>query len=282
MMISDLMPNLAEIADELCLLRGMNADNPQHASAENQFHTGSFTEVRPSMGSWISYGLGSENQNLPSFITIHPKGVRTYGSAFLPAIHQGTALTIPLDSKSSPIANLKNASISEAVQRKRLDLTRRMNERLVDDLHGDTSMEGMIQNMELAFRMQTETPSLVDVSKESEETLKMYGVGGKDTDKNARACLLARRLSESPQALQPDRPAGCRSRQRFETARNARRHARTMVWRIRSYALEPGLERYSTDRYARSRASATKLLRLDGRRRNQARVYLRRDRPHGL
>ena len=197
MMISDLMPNLAEIADELCLLRGMNADNPQHASAENQFHTGSFTEVRPSMGSWISYGLGSENQNLPSFITIHPKSVRTYGSAFLPAIHQGTALTIPLDSKTSPIANLKNASISDAVQRKRLDLTRRMNERLLDDLHGDTSMEGMIQNMELAFRMQTETPNLVDVSKESEETLKMYGVGGKDTDKNARACLLARRLSES-------------------------------------------------------------------------------------
>jgi hypothetical protein len=151
MMISDLMPNLAEIADEICLLRGMNADNPQHASAENQFHTGSFTEVRPSMGSWISYGLGSENQNLPSFITIHPKGVRTYGSAFLPAIHQGTALTIPLDSKTSPIANLKNASISEAVQRKRLDLTRRMNERLLDDLHGDTNMEGMIQNMELAF-----------------------------------------------------------------------------------------------------------------------------------
>ena len=197
MMISDLMPNLAEIADEICLLRGMNADNPQHASAENQFHTGSFTEVRPSMGSWISYGLGSENQNLPSFITIHPKGVRTYGSAFLPAIHQGTALTIPLDSKTSPIANLKNASISEAVQRKRLDLTRRMNERLLDDLHGDTNMEGMIQNMELAFRMQTETPTLVDVSKESEETLKMYGVGGKDTDKNARACLLARKLSES-------------------------------------------------------------------------------------
>jgi len=197
MMISDLMPNLAEIADELCLLRGMNADNPQHASAENQFHTGSFTEVRPSMGSWISYGLGSENQNLPSFITIHPKSVRTYGSAFLPAIHQGTALTIPLDSKTSPIANLKNASISDTVQRKRLDLTRRMNERLLDDLHGDTSMEGMIQNMELAFRMQTETPNLVDVSKESEETLKMYGVGGKDTDKNARACLLARRLSES-------------------------------------------------------------------------------------
>ena len=87
-MISDLMPQLASVADEICLLRGMNADNPQHASATNQFHTGMFTEVRPSMGSWISYGLGTENQNLPSFVSIHAPGLRTYGSRFLPAAHQ--------------------------------------------------------------------------------------------------------------------------------------------------------------------------------------------------
>ena len=197
MMISDLMPHLADIADDICLLRGMSADNPQHAGATSQFHTGSFTEVRPSMGAWLSYGLGTENRNLPSFVTIHPNNTRTYESAFLPAVHQGTALTVPLDSKTSPIDNLKNASASEAIQRKRLDLTRRMNERLVDELHGDASMEGMIQNMELAFRMQTTTPQLVDMSQENEATLKMYGVGGKDTDKNARACLLARKLSES-------------------------------------------------------------------------------------
>lgn len=197
MMISDLMPHLAEVADEICLLRGMNADNPQHVSATNQFHTGSFTEVRPSMGSWISYGLGSENQSLPSFITIHPNGVRTYGAGFLPAEHQGTALTVPLDSRTSPIENLKNLSASEAIQRRRLDMTRRMNQHLVEELRGDASMEGMIQNMELAFRMQTNTPQLVDMSKEDQATLNLYGVGGKETDKNARACLLARRLSES-------------------------------------------------------------------------------------
>ncbi len=197
MMISDLLPHLADIADDICLLRGMNADNPQHASATNQLHTGSFTEVRPSMGSWISYGLGTENLNLPSFITIHPNSVRTYGSAFLPAMHQGTALTVPLDSKMSPIDNLKNVSASTAVQRKRIDLTQRMNQQLLDELNGDANMEGMIQNMELAFRMQTDTPQLVDISNESETTLTMYGVGGKDTDKNARACLLARKLSES-------------------------------------------------------------------------------------
>lgn len=196
-MISDLMPHLADIADDICLLRGMSADNPQHASATNQFHTGSFTEVRPSMGAWISYGLGTENQNLPSFVTIHPNSVRTYGSAFLPAMHQGTALTVPLDSKTPPIDNLKNVSTTDAVQRKRMDMTQRMNRQLLDELNGDANMEGMIQNMELAFRMQTDTPQLVDMSKETEDTLRMYGVGRQDTDKNARACLLARKLSES-------------------------------------------------------------------------------------
>ena len=197
MMISDLMPHLATIADDICLLRGMSADNPQHAGATQQFHTGTFAEVRPSMGSWVSYGLGTENHNLPSFVTIHPQGLRTYDSAFLPAEHQGTSLTVPMDSKTLPIENLRNVSDNEATQRKRIDLIQRMNRRLVDNLHGDANMEGMIQNMELAFRMQTTTPAIVDISKESEATLKLYGVGGKDTNKFGRACLLARKLSES-------------------------------------------------------------------------------------
>jgi len=197
MMISDLMPHLAGVADDICLLRGMNADNPQHASATNQFHTGVFTEVRPSMGSWISYGLGTENSNLPSFVTIHAPGVRTYNSSFLPAAHQGTPLTVPLDPNSLPIENLRNASKSESLQKQRIDLTARLNRRLVGELEGDREMEGMIQNMELAFRMQTTTPSLVDLSGESRSTLDLYGVNGKETDKHARACLLARKLSES-------------------------------------------------------------------------------------
>jgi len=176
----------------------MNSDNPQHASATNQFHTGVFTEVRPSMGAWIDYGLGSENQNLPGFVSIHAPGVRTYGSGFLPAKHQGTPLTVPLDDKTLPIENLRNASGSEAIQRQRLDLTKQLNQRLLDDLHGDANMEGMIQNMELAFRMQTTTPQLVDLSTETQATLDLYGVGnGKPSDKHGRACLLARKLSES-------------------------------------------------------------------------------------
>ncbi len=197
MMISDLLPHLAGVADDLCLLRGMNADNPQHAGATLQFHTGTFAEVRPSMGAWVSYGLGTENQNLPSFVTIQPGGVREYGSAFLPAIHQGTALTVPLNDKTSPIANLRNVSDSADVQRERIELMHRLNRRLVGDLSGDASMEGMIENLELAFRMQTATPQIVDISKESEATKELYGVGGKDTDKNGRACLLARKLSEA-------------------------------------------------------------------------------------
>jgi len=197
MMISDLMPHLSEIADDICLMRGMNADNPQHAAAIQQFHTGVFTEVRPSMGAWISYGLGTENQNLPSFVSIHAPGVRAYDSSFLPAKHQGTPLTVPLNEKISPIDNLKNASLNEAIQRRRIDFTQRLGHRLIDDVHGDSGMEGMIENMELAFRMQTTTPALVDLSTESQATFDLYGVGGKETDKNARACILARKLSES-------------------------------------------------------------------------------------
>jgi len=197
MMISDLLPHLSSVADDICLLRGMNVDNPQHASATNQFHTGVFTEVRPSMGAWISYGLGTENKNLPSFVSIHAPGVRTYGSGFLPADHQGTPLTVPLDPKTLPIENLRNVSSNDAIQRKRVELTRQQNQRLIEQLHGDANMEGMIQNMELAFRMQTTTPQLVDLSKETKETLDLYGVGGKETDKHGRACLLARKLSEA-------------------------------------------------------------------------------------
>jgi len=197
-MISDLMPHTASIADEICLLRAMHSDNNQHAPAALQFHTGSTTDVRPSMGSWISYGLGTENQNLPSFISIHPDSdVRLYGSGFLPAAHQGTRVIVPQDSKQSPIDYLNDASANPAAQRQRIDFVQRMNRRLLQQAEVDVRMEGMIESMEIAFRMQTATPELVDISSESEATKKLYGVGDKNCDKNARACLLARRLSEA-------------------------------------------------------------------------------------
>lgn len=198
MPMSDLLPHLATVADDICLLRGMNADNPQHMPAELQLHTGALNDVRPSMGSWISYGLGTENENLPSFITIHPQpDVRYYGSAFLPAAHQGTKLVAPRNDETAPIENLRDISGDAKVQRERIDLIRRMNQRLLDQRSDDVGMQGMIDSFELAFRMQTTTPELVDLSNESQATLDLYGVRGADTDRNARACLLARKLSEA-------------------------------------------------------------------------------------
>lgn len=198
MRISDLLPHTATIADEICLLRAMHADNNQHAPASLQFHTGVTADVRPSMGSWISYGLGTENQNLPSFITIHPDSdVRLYGSGFLPAAHQGTKVVIPQGDKQPPIDYLNDPSGNPMVQRQRLDFVQRMNHRLLQQAEVDARMEGMIESMEIAFRMQTATPELVDLAGESDATKKLYGIGEKATDKNGRACLLARRLSEA-------------------------------------------------------------------------------------
>jgi len=198
MMISDLLPNLAGVADDLCLLRAMHTDNKAHAPATLQFHTGTLAEVRPSLGSWISYGLGTENENLPSFITIHPPGDgRTYGSSFLPAAHQGTPLNVPANDNESAIKYLKDSGIEPAVQRRRLDFLQRMNQRLLERAGADAQMNGIIESFELAFRMQTETPKLVDLSGESKETLDLYGIDDKQAGRNGRACLLARRLSEA-------------------------------------------------------------------------------------
>ena len=198
MMISDLMPHLASVADDLCLLRAMYTDNKAHAPATLQLHTGTLADSLPSMGSWISYGLGSGNENLPGFISIDPPGdVRSYGSSFLPAAHQGTPLTVPMDDQVSAIRYLQDPDTEPAVQRRRLDFLQRMNRRLLDRVETDIRMEGIIESFELAFRMQSETPRLVDLSGESEETLDLYGIGAGKSDRNGRACLLARRLSEA-------------------------------------------------------------------------------------
>jgi len=195
MMISDLMPHLASVADDICLLRGMSADNPQHAPAELQLHTGTVNDVRPSMGSWISYGLGTENQNLPGFITIHPHSdVRYYGSAFLPASHQGTKISVDTN---APIENLRSASPTPKAQRQRIELIQKLNHRQQQAAPDEANMQGMIQAMELAFRMQATTPELVDLSRESKATQEMYGIGDPATDRHGRACLLARRMSEA-------------------------------------------------------------------------------------
>ncbi len=197
--MSDLLPQTAKHADDLCVLRAVQADSPNHPVAIRQLHTGNLFDVVPSMGSWLSYGLGTENQQLPSYITILPQeGERNYSSAFLPAIHQGTAIqSVGTSPNQAPIRHLTDRSVSEAVQRRRIDLIQQMNRRQLERLETDQQMEGVIESFELAFKMQTETPKLVDFAEESKETLALYGIGEKQTDTFARQCLLARRFSEA-------------------------------------------------------------------------------------
>ena len=148
MVMSDLLPHLARVADDICLLRGMTVDNRAHDQATLQMHTGAFASLRPSMGAWASYGLGTENQNLPSFITINAPGdVRNHGSAFLPATHQGTSVNAKLAGpKDSPIKYLTDTSTTPDEQRRRLDLLQSMNRNLLQRVGGDAQMEGVIES----------------------------------------------------------------------------------------------------------------------------------------
>jgi hypothetical protein len=200
--ISELFPNVAKHADQLCLLRGMNTDIPNHPQAFVQLHTGSAQFVRPSMGSWMLYGLGSENQNLPGFITISPPlqlgGAQTYGSAFLPAVYQGTRLGAQnADVENASIGNIRNAQLPTELQRKQLDLVQDMNRDLLRATGANPEVEGVIESYELAFRMQSEVPNVMDFTKESAATLKMYGIGSGVTDDFGKQCLMARRFAEA-------------------------------------------------------------------------------------
>ena len=164
-----------------------------------QLHTGSFQFVRPSVGAWVLYGLGTENQDLPGFITIKPPerlgGAQNYGSAFLPAVYQGTAIK---DVKSAaPIGNMKHPGLSASMQRKQLDLLQAMNRDAAQSNPHNSELEGVIESYELGYRMQSAVPQVLDLSGESAETLSSYGIGKSKTDEFGRQCLMARRLAES-------------------------------------------------------------------------------------
>ncbi len=199
-MVSDLFPLVGACADDLCLLKTVHGTNEAHGGALLKLHTGSDTFVRPSMGSWISYGLGTENQNLPSFITINPSlghgGVGNWSSAFLPAVHQGTPLGggVPVD--KATINYLHDPNEDASLQRAQLDLLGEMNRKHLAKAGADPALEARIESFELAFRMQTEAPETMDLSRESEATKKLYGLHDPKTASFARQCLLARRMSE--------------------------------------------------------------------------------------
>src|SRR5258706_8338106 len=194
--VSELFPHISGCVDDLCVIRSMVADNINHNGACLQMNTGEQAFSRPSLGSWLLYGLGSENQNLPGFVVISPsqpaQGAPLWSSSFLPAAYQGTLVS----DLRNPIADLSNGTFTTSDQREQLDLLRGLNE-----LHGharpdDSRLSARIASFELAYRMQREAPEAFGIDGESAETTKLYGVGEGLSDIFGRQCLMARRLVE--------------------------------------------------------------------------------------
>ncbi len=201
--VSSLFPNVAECVDDLCILKSVVGDSVAHGGASLQLHTGSNTFTRPSMGSWVTYGLGSDNQNLPGFITIKPSlahgGAKNWSSAFLPAAYQGTAIGnagMKIQDLTEPIEYLTNKGLTPEQQRYELDMLQKMNRQHAMVREYDGELEARIQAFELAFRMQTEAPEAFEIEKESEATKKLYGLDKEETRDFGWQCLMARRLAE--------------------------------------------------------------------------------------
>jgi hypothetical protein len=199
---STLFPHVASTIDDLCFIKSLHGTNEAHGGALLSLHTGSDTFVRPSMGSWIHYGLGTENKSLPGFITICPTlghgGVNNWSSAFLPAVHQGTPLgDASLPAHQATIEHLTNPKMSPDQQRHQLDFLKSLNEHHRAQREPDSALEARIQSFELAFRMQAEAPDWMNLDKESEATKRLYGLGEKVTENFGRQCLMARRFAEA-------------------------------------------------------------------------------------
>jgi hypothetical protein len=199
--ISEVFPHLARHADRLCLLKGMHTDGVDHGQATIKLHTGADTLVRPSLGSWLVYGLGSENRNLPGFVSICPLrsevGSRGYSNAFLPAATQGTA--IGFEDIPAAQATIRHLASDQppVLQRQQLNLLAALNRDHLQRSGGDSRLEGVIQSFELAFRMQADAPKIMDLADETKQTLAMYGIGSPPTDDFGRQCLMARRFAEA-------------------------------------------------------------------------------------
>ncbi len=197
--VSDLFPHVAQHVDDLAVVRSMVSNFPEHTNANYFLHTGHGQQGRPSMGSWVGYGLGSECQDLPGFVILNsglipPGGLDNFNSGFLAASYQGSVFA----AQDPPVANIKRSEKTDALQRRKLDLLKRLDGRAVERFGPADKLESAIANYELAARMQTAVPDLMDISGESKETQQMYGL---ETDFNntrtfGRSCLIARRLVE--------------------------------------------------------------------------------------
>lgn len=197
--VSDWLPHIAECADDLAVIRSCVADGINHSAGVCQMNTCSILSGRPSLGSWVSYGLGTENKNLPDFVVMQDNnsqvvnGPRNWGAGFMPAVYQGTRLS----EGSQPIPYLNTPEgFSERRQLARLGFLNGLNQRYASDHPEQSELEARIASYELAFRMQADAPEAIDLTSESAETLEMYGINDKETSSYGRLCLLGRRLAE--------------------------------------------------------------------------------------
>ncbi len=197
--ISDWLPHTAEVADELAVIRSCWTNGINHSGGICQMNTGSQFAGRPSLGSWVTYGLGTENENLPAYVVMQEgkgnviNGARNWGAGFMPAVYQGTKL----EKQGEPFANLSPPSeIREVQQRTELDFLARLNQRHAAERQDNTDLEARIRSYELAFQMQSHAPEAVDLSRETAETQNLYGLDDPKTEAYGRHCLLARRLVE--------------------------------------------------------------------------------------
>ncbi|MDF1753898.1 MAG: DUF1501 domain-containing protein [Verrucomicrobiales bacterium] len=199
--VSELFPNVAKHVDDICMLRSVHGTNPAHGGALLKLHTGTDQFVRPSLGSWLTYGLGTENENLPAFVTICPTlahgGVNNWGAAFLPAHCQGTPIgNASLPSTQAKVKHIRNHRIKSTLQRKQLDLLGDLNRDFIESAGAEQALEGRLNSFELAYRMQTAMPEVQAISGESPATKKRYGIDDPVTEDFGRQCLMARRFLE--------------------------------------------------------------------------------------
>jgi hypothetical protein len=198
--MAEIIPHIGSVADDICLVRSMHTEHNNHTEALIMFNTGRIFQGKPALGSWISYALGTENQNLPAYVVLRdPAGYNTTGSltwssAWLPALYRGTEFS----SQGSPILNLKAAKAQAAgVQQENLEFLAQVNRLHKRDYAADGELETRIQNYELAARMQLAAGELVDISKETDETKKLYGLDKPETQGYGLRCLMARKLVEA-------------------------------------------------------------------------------------
>ncbi len=195
-LVSDLFPHLRARMDDICLIRSMHSNDNEHYQATLAMHTGSFFFSRPSIGSWLSYGLGSENQNLPSFVVLAQSlpyaGTQVYSNDFLPAYHQGVRV-VP---GQTPIPNLDRRTLVQGLQELELDWTQGRNREHRRERIGGEELEARMRSFETAFRMQSQAKEIFDFSDETDETLSLYGIDRKTTEGFGWKCLVARRMSE--------------------------------------------------------------------------------------